>query len=281
MWRARGAAILARVKPTDIHLRPAVAGDYEAFVRLHDQLGAGDPTPSLARFTDELSPTSIMAVEGDRSVGYVWYEILSGVAYVRHLVVDEGSRGRGLGRKLMDEARARALAASCASWCLNVRPDNMPARRLYESLGLRPAYESAAVRFPWSLVEGLPGGGDLEISIGPGPLLDEEVESALDVAQGIIAAGRRAGRVIAVARRGGRPVGLAVFNPEFPGAFPFKLAEASDARAVLEALRPHALPHLALMALVIEDAPSLEELFTSRGAEVRLRLIHHRGSLPF
>lgn len=132
----------------------------------------------------------IIAERAGRIVGYAWFETLAGVGYVRHLVVDSGARGIGLGRALMLAARDRARESGALRWCLNVDPDNTVARRLYESLGLVPVYESAALRLPWSLVDTLPLGEALEVSIPPDPAWDEDVESALDVAPGLLASGR-------------------------------------------------------------------------------------------
>ncbi len=52
-----------------------------------------------------------------------------------YIAVDREQRGRGIGRKLMEAAIARAKGAIA----LHVEPDN-PARKLYESLGFTNKY---------------------------------------------------------------------------------------------------------------------------------------------
>jgi ribosomal protein S18 acetylase RimI-like enzyme len=263
-----------------VTLRPAVAADYEAFAQLFPQLGTGDPLPPRDRFVHELARTTILAEHQGRAVGYAWFEALAGSGYVRHVVVDASSRGLGIGRALMVGVRDRLSAAGCAAWCLNVHPDNVPARRLYESLGLVAAYESAAVRFTWPMVEALPRGEALDVTVDPEAARDAEIEAAFGLVPGLLAGARAHGsRVIAVARRGDAIAGAAVFDPGFPGAFPFRLREAVDARRLLEGLRPFARSGVSEMGVVVEDHPALEALLVAAGAEVRFRMSHHRGSL--
>jgi GNAT superfamily N-acetyltransferase len=278
---ARGRPILAAVdRRSDVTLRPATAADYEAFARLQPQLGTGDPIAPFDRFARELAPTMLVAEHAGRVVGYSWFEVLAGTGYVRHVVVDAESRGLGAGRALMLGVRARLRAAGCATWCLNVRPDNVPARRLYESLGLTAAHDSVALRFTWPLVDELPLGAPLEIVVAPGAAQDAAIEAAFGLVAGQLAAARaRAGRVIVAARRDDRLVGAAVFDPSFPGAFPFRVLDAADARRLLEGLRPLARPGVPQMGVVVEDHPALEALLLGAGAEVRFRIVHHRGSL--
>ena len=87
---------------------------------------------------------AIVAEEGGRPVGAVWYRLFSddshGEGFVDEatpelaIAVAGGSRGRGIGRRLMNAAHARARAAGIERLSLSV-DDGNPARRLYESLG--------------------------------------------------------------------------------------------------------------------------------------------------
>ena len=63
-----------------------------------------------------------------------------GEAVVQALVVDEASRGQGIGRALMREAERWAQARGLASITLHTRVDREDARAFYASLG----YETAA-----------------------------------------------------------------------------------------------------------------------------------------
>ncbi|MFH8801580.1 GNAT family N-acetyltransferase [Streptomyces sp. NPDC017936] len=80
---------------------------------------------------------SVLEHEGTR-VGALWLGLGEDRAYVYDVETDEAFRGRGHGRSLMLLAEAQAIAAGRRVIGLNVFADNVPAERLYESLGYVP-----------------------------------------------------------------------------------------------------------------------------------------------
>ncbi|WP_380167195.1 GNAT family N-acetyltransferase [Jannaschia sp. R86511] len=71
-------------------------------------------------------------------LGYVGVAAHGPDADVQTLAVDPGRRGGGLGRCLVDLARAAAAAAGARRLGLEVREDNVAAQALYRSAGFRP-----------------------------------------------------------------------------------------------------------------------------------------------
>lgn len=71
-------------------------------------------------------------------IGWLWVGLRSGSAWVYAVEVAEGRRGHGHGRNLMLLAERECLAAGVRTLGLNVFAGNVPAQRLYESLGYRP-----------------------------------------------------------------------------------------------------------------------------------------------
>lgn len=61
-------------------------------------------------------------------------------AIVENVVVDERCRGRGFGQILMDEAEARARAASCYKIALTSNQKRNDAHRFYSRLGYRQTH---------------------------------------------------------------------------------------------------------------------------------------------
>jgi ribosomal protein S18 acetylase RimI-like enzyme len=78
---------------------------------------------------------------GDR-LGHLWYARVTReggreVLWLYDIHVEEGQRGRGVGRKLMEILEERAREMGLGRIELNVFGGNAPARRLYESFGYR------------------------------------------------------------------------------------------------------------------------------------------------
>jgi len=78
---------------------------------------------------DEQEPIGVVVVNRTGMKGYIPENILV------YIAVHRDHRGKGLGKKLMEQAMDRAVGAIA----LHVEPEN-PARRLYESLGFTNKY---------------------------------------------------------------------------------------------------------------------------------------------
>ena len=264
-------------------IRPATPADYELFARLFLELKVDDPVLDRERWQKELAPeTLVIEDEAGRGAGYAFVNVLAGVGYVRHLAVDPSFRRRGFGRALLLEVAKRLRGAGCEQWCLNVKPDNEGAIALYQGLGMAPEHLATALRFDWSLAAALPRSPDVIVS----PLLpgdDAAVECTFGLSPGQLAHARTlGGRVILAVTdraRGELFAGVAVFDPAFPGAFPFRVSRPELAADLLAALQPHALPSLPYMHVVARDA-ALTRLLLDRGARVRFEMVHLRGLIP-
>jgi ribosomal protein S18 acetylase RimI-like enzyme len=60
------------------------------------------------------------------------------MAEVDELFVEEASRGRGIGRQLLETARHALQQEGCAALQLQVADDNSRAQKFYSSFGFRP-----------------------------------------------------------------------------------------------------------------------------------------------
>jgi GNAT superfamily N-acetyltransferase len=264
----------------EARIRDARRDDYDAFARLFVELAVDDPTPVRALFERDLAPRMLVAEAPSGVVGYTYFQVLQGLAYVRHIAVAPEARRAGVGHALMQAVAARGRAAGATSWCLNVKPDNAAAIALYERCGLAKAYRTHALRIAWSAV------GDVAEADGLGaaaiePDDDAEVEAATDIVPGLLADARaRGGRALVALRSGdGRIVAAAIFDPAFPGAYPFKANEPAFALPLLRALRPHARAEHAFVNVVVEARPDVAAALLAAGATVRLETVHMRGDL--
>ncbi len=73
--------------------------------------------------------------EHDEVLGYAGLDLGGEVADVMTMAVAGAAQGQGVGRRLLDELVARAEADHAAYVMLEVRADNAPARKLYETKG--------------------------------------------------------------------------------------------------------------------------------------------------
>lgn len=271
--------------PMNLHMRPAALADYPIFARLFTELGTGDPVPDQSTWAAHLHESTLMLAQGDVIVAFVRYERMAEFGYVRSVVVDPDHRGRGVGRALMQRLAGHLRDLGCTRWCLNVAPDNDAALGLYRGMGLELGYRSAAICFDWSVVEALPA-EDLPLTTGPiDPREDTIIETIHDLPPGQLAAIRDdPTRILVRLHSDDDPaaigLGFASFNPDFPGAFPFRVVRPGLARPLLLGLRPHARPELSQMNIVVEDDEPLRALFVDAGAALRLELLFLRGDLP-
>ena len=89
-------------------------------------------------------PPRVVAIDDDgEDVGWLWIGPVDGATgwYVWDVAVHEAHRGRGLGRATMRLAEDFARSQGATSMRLNVFAYNVPAVRLYESLG----YDTTAI----------------------------------------------------------------------------------------------------------------------------------------
>lgn len=119
-------------------IRPARPDDLPALVALE---AASFPDPWSARMLASAleDPWSLVlaAEDGGRVAGYAILRRAADEAELLSVAVDPEARGRGLGRRLVEDGLERVREEGARTCYLEVRPANEPARSLYRSLGFR------------------------------------------------------------------------------------------------------------------------------------------------
>lgn len=111
---------------TDVVIRPAHAGDFEAVKGL--LCAAGLPVEDLC---EQRMSDFLIAARGRSIVGVAGLEPFSQVGLLRSLVVDPGARAAGVGRLLVAEVEACASRRGIAElWLLTIDAD-----RYFRALG--------------------------------------------------------------------------------------------------------------------------------------------------
>ncbi|MBE6943483.1 MAG: ribosomal-protein-alanine N-acetyltransferase [Ruminococcaceae bacterium] len=90
--------------------------------------------------TSELSnPLSLwlVALDGERVIGYIGAQIVPDEADMMNLAVEEKYRRNGIGKALVKQLLKRLQERAVRSLTLEVRVSNLPAVSLYEGLGFK------------------------------------------------------------------------------------------------------------------------------------------------
>ena len=90
---------------------------------------------SIAAQLDNPVSYCAVALDEDRVVGYIAYEVIVDEGSLVELAVEPQYRRKGIGRKLVE-----LMLTSCGgvkTVCLEVRASNMPAIHLYRAMGFR------------------------------------------------------------------------------------------------------------------------------------------------
>lgn len=121
-----------------VSLRPATGDDLDAIAEI-ENVAFSDPW-SVASFAGLLSGPRVrmtVADDGGRVVGYSVLLLAGPDADLANLAVSPGSRGRGLGRMLVDHVVAASQDAGAEHVYLEVRESNARAIAMYERAGFR------------------------------------------------------------------------------------------------------------------------------------------------
>jgi GNAT superfamily N-acetyltransferase len=262
----------------------AAVADYPAFARLFPELAVVDPLPTADHFAGLIVPQSIVARDGEAIIGFAWPRPRGTQWHVVVVIVDPAHRRQGVGRALMQELAKRGRAMGFGRWTLRVKPENLAARNLYESCGLRTVLEGVKLRVAWTHLAKLPAPPDGTTASALAVSDDARFEHALDLPPGEISSYRvmRPGRHFVGASTNGVPVAWVAFDPALPGAPGLWARSAGCARAVLEALlphAPHALPGHDRLFVYLEGDPALEAALVGAGADVTMRMLRMEGAI--
>jgi GNAT superfamily N-acetyltransferase len=260
-------------------VRLACTADYPLVARLFPELAVEDPVPTPAQFESRMLPRVIVA-EGECGipVGYAFWRVYGKTTHIVNVIVDGAARGRGVGHALLDDVRTRVVREGSTRWYLNVKQDNAVAIRVYERDGFSIEHEAWALKTEWSRLMTLPVAApdaeafvpvpDEDGALAEGVGFDEERITLLRAAAGVAIAG---------VREHGRYLGLAAFDPFYPGIYPIRVARPALARPLLDALRRHAKEDRVMV--FVEGDPALQDLLMGVGAKLGHALYQMGGSL--
>lgn len=121
-----------------VRVRRARREDADALLTL-EELALPDPWNRrlLANYFDDESAALWIAETDGVAIGYAIFQGAASECELLRLGVDPAWRRAGVGGELVARGLEQARTAGAAACFLEVRSDNLPARRLYERLGFR------------------------------------------------------------------------------------------------------------------------------------------------
>jgi len=127
------------VAVSTVTLRPMTTGDIPAVLTLERAIFPHPWTEGMLR--DELEGPNriyLVAEETGEVVGYGGVMRVKEDAHITNLAVAEGHRGRGIATRIYVSLTEAVLDAGAEHLTLEVRMENMDARRLYSGFGFAP-----------------------------------------------------------------------------------------------------------------------------------------------
>ncbi len=122
-------------------MRHASLQDLDTLVEIENKAFATDrfSRRSFRYLLTRAKAETLVYILNDKMIGYVMLLFHSGISMARlySLALDPDSRGKGIGRELMQAAEQTALSHDCIILRLEVRADNTSAIRLYQQQGYR------------------------------------------------------------------------------------------------------------------------------------------------
>lgn len=120
----------------NILIRPATREDVAPVALLEQQcFSCPWSEQSLGELLNNSFSIFLVAEEEGALLGYVSANCSFETGYINNLAVAPAHRRQGIGKMLLDALEEQALRRDVQTLTLEVRPSNLPARRLYKQLG--------------------------------------------------------------------------------------------------------------------------------------------------
>ncbi len=151
---------------------------------------------------------------------------------------------------------------------MNVKTDNTGAIALYEGCGLLQTFRTWPMRLDWSRIDGVSPATIHHVEAER----DEALTTTFGLVTGQLEDARSRGRIVVASEDA-----VAIFDPDFPGAYPFRAKDGTTALALLAAL--HAFAKHDFIQVVVEGQPTVRDALVEAGAVVRFEIVHMSAPL--
>lgn len=121
---------------SNLYIGPAAIEDVDAIMEV-EKTGISHPwtRESIAALIRDENKAAVKAEEDGKVIGYIGASYVIDEAEIGNICVMPGSRGQGIGRKLLEAMLSYLRTKEVATVFLEVESENVAAIRLYESFG--------------------------------------------------------------------------------------------------------------------------------------------------
>jgi len=266
------------------HVRSATQEHYSAFAALWPTLDDPNPPPLMERWESEMMPTSFVAEQDDskKVVGYTWWSAAGSEGQVKYIMVDANYRRRGVATALLDAVARELKGRGCRRWRLHVRPENQAAVALYQKFGLQRCFGAAEVHLTWDILSKLPSENVPSKCRLVTPDEEAVIESSLvGLFPGVFLEARELGSRIPLQLRRSDTnelLGCCIFDPAFPGAYPF-VCRPAQAKNLLDEMEKSRDGQRDDFFLLIENQAALVDALVAAGGKIKVNMDCYTGSL--
>lgn len=136
MW-AKLKSLLGLTESRPLYLRPLKEGDIADVMAIERQMYNYPWSEGIFRDCLNVGYSNWAFIKDDQFIGYVILSIAVGEAHILNICLDPSYKGKGLGRKFLEEVLVIAKKKNAASVFLEVRPSNAAAVNLYKKAGFK------------------------------------------------------------------------------------------------------------------------------------------------
>ena len=210
----------------EYYLRDLTANDWSEFKKMDDEAFDGEGQKEQWFIRGLSTPKSLSLVmvhkETKEFMGYYRVVLYGTLGYIQRIGVKPKFQGKGYGGILMESAMSNLEKAGATKYILYVLTDNETAINLYKKYHFQVEFSTTQFEIPFTVLPKKPRGTCRHMDWGEIQLMS--LRFGLNPYQIQSFFGQENQHVLVLTALG-QQLGVCRFNPDFPGAFPFKIRD--------------------------------------------------------
>ncbi|MEW4983945.1 MAG: ribosomal protein S18-alanine N-acetyltransferase [Cycloclasticus sp.] len=136
MWE-KLKTLLGFVEKRALYVRPLTEQDLADVMTIERKMYSYPWSEAIFRDCIKIGYSNWALIKDEQFIGYVILSVAVGEAHILNICLDPAYKGKGLGRKFLEEVLIVAKKKNAESVFLEVRPSNTAAVNLYKKAGFK------------------------------------------------------------------------------------------------------------------------------------------------